>query len=357
VVRVKNSFSAPVEERAAQFHLLPLTLTVVVDSGKKFGELMQLPEVRAAVDTYVSTRDPTVPPHRWTETTTRARELLESAALFEKGARLLGELQMVLESHAEVRHKTHEMYTALRFDSAPLLWEYYARAAAVEGEGGVGGVDDLSRACRSLWRAAQCGNRPASEMLLRQMADVNMVANQTTALFQASQKGHTDVVKVLTEANANVDLGDIDDTSTPLFMAVQNGHTDVVKVLVRAHADVNQARATDGSTPLFMAAQDGYIDIVEVLLAAHADVNKARTTDAQRGNAGAAPGSPRLVEEGATPLHVAAQNSHVDVIKMLLAAGADRNKASEKGWTPFKAAKRWGSKEAQDALRPPEAEH
>jgi ankyrin repeat protein len=186
---------------------------------------------------------------------------------------------------------------------------------------------------------------------------VNMVANQTTALFQASQKGHTDVVKVLTEANANVDLGDIDDTSTPLFMAVQNGHTDVVKMLVRAHADVNQARATDGSTPLFMAAQDGYIDIVEVLLAAHADVNKARTTDAQRGNAGAAPGSPRLVEEGATPLHVAAQNSHVDVIKMLLAAGADRNKASEKGWTPFKAAKRWGSKEAQDALRPPEAEH
>jgi hypothetical protein len=81
VVRVKNLFSASLNERAERFHLLPLMLTVVVDGEVTFGELMQRPEARAAVDAYVAARDPTVPPHRWTETTARARNARDGRAV------------------------------------------------------------------------------------------------------------------------------------------------------------------------------------------------------------------------------------------------------------------------------------
>jgi ankyrin repeat protein len=65
-----------------------------------------------------------------------------------------------------------------------------------------------------------------------------------------------------------------------------------------------------GSTPMFFAAQDNRLDVVTLLVAAGADVNMACDNG------------------GGTPLHVAAEYGHAGVVSVLLeTAGADMNTA------------------------------
>ena len=54
---------------------------------------------------------------------------------------------------------------------------------------------------------------------------------------------------------------------TPLFQAAEKGHTEVVALLVKeGGAAVDQAR-NDGATPVSIAAQKGHQEIVDLLLA------------------------------------------------------------------------------------------
>ena len=79
-------------------------------------------------------------------------------------------------------------------------------------------------------------------------------------------------------------------------------------------ADMNKA-ADCGGTPLGEAARGGHGAVVKVLIAAGADVNKA--------------------EDYPTPLQIAVANDHEAVVKLLIAAGADVNKADNFGETPL----------------------
>ena len=78
-----------------------------------------------------------------------------------------------------------------------------------------------------------------------------------------------------------------------------------MKLLLANKADVN-ASNHNGATPLYVAAQNGHTEVVKLLLANKADVN-ARHTD------------------GRTPLWMAAQEGHTEVVKLLLANKADVN--------------------------------
>jgi phospholipid transport system substrate-binding protein len=83
-----------------------------------------------------------------------------------------------------------------------------------------------------------------------------------------AQEGHTELVKALLVAKADINAADNTDGVTPLWMAAaQEGHTELVKLLLAAKADINAASA-EGRTPLFMAAQEGHTEIVKLLLAA-----------------------------------------------------------------------------------------
>ena len=60
----------------------------------------------------------------------------------------------------------------------------------------------------------------------------------------------------------------------------------------------------------------GHVEIVQLLLSAGADKDKADNN-------------------GWTPLIWAAGGGHVEIVRLLLAAGADKDKADKDGWTPL----------------------
>ncbi len=75
-----------------------------------------------------------------------------------------------------------------------------------------------------------------------------------------------------------------------------------MEILLKAGADLNQGY--DRATPLFMASQNGHAEVVEILVKAGADLNQGP-------------------DDGATPLFQASQNGHVEVVEILIKAGAD----------------------------------
>jgi hypothetical protein len=95
-------------------------------------------------------------------------------------------------------------------------------------------------------------------------------------------------------AGADVNMACVDDGCAPLHEAAARGHAGVVSVLIAtAGVDLNAAMSDDelaGATPLFLAAESNRLDVVKLLIAAGADVSKAQ------------------VDDGCTPLHIAANN-------------------------------------------------
>lgn len=126
--------------------------------------------------------------------------------------------------------------------------------------------------------------------------DVQYEYNQTP-LHAAARNGHTEVVRLLVDAGADVTTRD-ENNRTPLHLAAWNGRTDVVTILLAAGAEVD---ALDGNntTPLYLATAHSQVAVVKVLLAAHANPNLE------------------------APLYAAALHGNVDMVRELLASGAD----------------------------------
>lgn len=111
--------------------------------------------------------------------------------------------------------------------------------------------------------------------------------------------------------------------------AARNGNREAVLALLRQKADVNAAQG-DGATALHWAAFHDDIEMVKALLAAGANPKAA-------------------TREGAiTPLSMACNNGSAAVIEALLKAGADANEKNANGTTALMTAASSGS---VDALR------
>ena len=95
------------------------------------------------------------------------------------------------------------------------------------------------------------------------------------------------------------------------------GDVDVVGRLLSlgvdkdCESDSGDGSGYEGGTPLYWAATNGHADVVRLLLDAGADLDKADV-------------------DGETPLYWASVKDHRDVVKMLLDAGADPDLANNK---------------------------
>merc|ERR1719424_1110456 len=88
-------------------------------------------------------------------------------------------------------------------------------------------------------------------------------------------------------------------------MAAWKANNDTVELLVQLKANVDISTEI-GSTPISMAAQEGHLDVVQALIDATADLNATLTIGSHH-----------------SPLTISALQGHLPVYELLLANGAD----------------------------------
>lgn len=152
-------------------------------------------------------------------------------------------------------------------------------------------------------------------------------------------------------------------TNTPLILAATKGHTQIVKMLVAAGANIN-GKGIHGTTALLSAATTAPLELTEVLLANGADPkhvdDHGHTAAMFAVNNRDIKLLERLLEAGVdiepscmhghTPLLTAAWSANLTAIKTLLAYGADITAKDAWGWQAVMVAAMIGDPEGLDYL-------
>jgi len=165
-----------------------------------------------------------------------------------------------------------------------------------------------------------------------------------TPLLFAARQGSLGATRALVAAGADVNLPDPEGIS-PTVLAIRNGHYDVAALLVEKGANVNAADRV-GRTPLYVAVDmhsldwiqnrpapkpEGTLDsldLVKLLLAkgAKPDAQLTAAPPGWKGDAIAAQNTfGNVIGAGTTPFVRAAKNADLDVLRLLIAAGANPN--------------------------------
>jgi len=216
----------------------------------------------------------------------------------------------------------------------------------------------------ALMLAAGAGSVDAVTQLIANGAEVNAAESRKgqTALMWAAAEGHSAVVKALLDRGANVKTASKSGFTPLVFAAVKN-HVEIVKTLLAAGADPNYAlpdgnkvlsvaasnRSTavaltlldSGAEPseplLITGATSGDLDLVEKLLSKGVNPN-AKTPNSAGGGRGGGGGGFRVAAGGQSALMLAARGNHTEVMRALLAAGADPKLRAQDGSTFLMAA-------------------
>ena len=171
-----------------------------------------------------------------------------------------------------------------------------------------------------------------------------------TALHLAARQGSIDAVRALVKAGAKIDQPQPEGI-TPLIMAIFNAHYETAKELVELGANPNLGDSSN-RTPLYMAVDMhtlewlfsrptprpsgtmDSVDLVKYLLARGVDRNPRLTKRPPPIGIGGS-GHNASLTVGATPLMKAASTSDVELIRILLDAGADPFLTTEEHTTPL----------------------
>lgn len=156
-----------------------------------------------------------------------------------------------------------------------------------------------------MW-AAREGHAEATQVLVDAGADVDAPGNSDVSpIMTAALAGSEGVFDVLLDAGAS--LAD-SNGRTLLLYACEGGSELIVRTLLTAGADLT-SRGNQGMTAVMLAAREGHPAVVRALIEAGADVN------ANQGQG----------REEMTALHYGALDGSVETVSTLLDAGADAN--------------------------------
>jgi ankyrin repeat protein len=182
----------------------------------------------------------------------------------------------------------------------------------------------------ALVEAATLGDVAMMEVLLKAGADPNAAYGAgETPLMLASRTGNLNAVKLLLDRGANVNNADEFKGYTALMFAATENQPEVARLLIDRGADVNahsrhfefgtlkeasggalMERAEGGMTPLQYAAREGNVETGKVLIDAGADVNAPEP------------------QHKFTPMLIAIYNGKYDFASLLLDHGAKVNDGS-----------------------------
>jgi len=268
-------------------------------------------------------------------------------------------VRSLLKQHVDVNAAAADGSTALHFaayaDSVSLADSLIRAGAHVDAANDLGSTP-LHLACDN-------GSPAMVNRLLAAKANANAkLLNGETVLMACARTGSAAAVKALLVNGANPKAAEPEHNQTALMWAAAESHPDVVAMLLEFGADVrarsrsysqtvvgeqtqragreklNYDVTRGGSTPLLFAASSGDAASAKLLLSAGADPND-RLPDGTSALVLAAHSDHRdvalaLLEKGANPddmgigyaaLHAAILRSDIDLVKALLAHGADPN--------------------------------
>jgi ankyrin repeat protein len=131
-------------------------------------------------------------------------------------------------------------------------------------------------------------------------------------LLVAAERGEIVTVRELVAKGARINWRD-HRGRTPLLAATQRNRIEVAKFLIQEGADVNTKDLIQ-DTPFLVAGAEGRTDILKLMLAAGADLKDTNRF-------------------GGTALIPAAHRGHVETVKLLLTTKIDKDHVNNLGWT------------------------
>ncbi|XP_078658638.1 ankyrin repeat domain-containing protein 17-like isoform X5 [Branchiostoma floridae x Branchiostoma belcheri] len=192
---------------------------------------------------------------------------------------------------------------------------------------------------RRLTSSVSCALDEAAAALTRMRAENGGGSNNSQdgdgSLAEACNEGDVAAVRRLLDEGRSVHETNEEGESL-LSLACSAGYYELAQVLLAMHANVEDRGLKGDCTPLMEAASGGYTDIVKLLIAHGADVNSRSSTALTYACAGGYEDVVRILleagariedhnENGHTPLMEASSAGHVGVARLLLERGAGIN--------------------------------
>ena len=189
---------------------------------------------------------------------------------------------------------------------------------------------------KSFWKAAKTGDmRELEYCLTYNIGNFDKDRQDSagnTALALAAAAGQLPALARLIQDGCALDTQNTE-AKGALQLAVENKHTAAALMLIAAGANVNVHDA-NYFYPLHAAATNGDIDVVKALLEKKAELDV------------------QTLAKGRTPLHCAIENEFAPVLRALLSAGANPDIASKEGKTPRDVANEINKPHLRDLFAP-----
>ena len=300
--KFKNQMALPVDVAETFFHLRLMMPSVRYDTGLTFGDLCASDRVQRLWQQYAAALAPkTVPGGRWDAQIQTALKWLHSPELAHKKVVMMCEVQCAIAQFRDVRVKMHEIYKVHRADSGQALYNDFREIRTK--------LDQQMQ-----WKDAgstphlkQCRDDTPSDGLQAAPNDLQK------CLRVACRYGSVEALKSLCRAPNAEDV--INKNSFTLLWECSNTlkHRKagaVFQLLLANKADLNEANKHDGASALHIAASNGHVNMCNLLMANKADVNRERTDDSS------------------SALYIASFYGHTDICELLVAHKANVNQAA-----------------------------
>ena len=226
----------------------------------------------------------------------------------------------------------------------------------------------------ALQKASEAGNEEAVKVLLDKGAKTDVITNKgLSPLHRAAERGHIGIIKLLLDYGASSEIRD-QSGRTVYICAALRGQNSVLEFLQKYRIDIN-AVDQDGRSAVHALAADSHQpckwnnETVRILLGAGIDLDKVDKLGRTALHWAAATGKVSLAsqillisagrslarvraatERGRTALHLAAENNHAEMVKLLLGHGALKEATSDGNWTALLNAAKNGHEATVDAL-------
>ncbi|XP_070803763.1 ankyrin repeat and SOCS box protein 3 [Pituophis catenifer annectens] len=190
-------------------------------------------------------------------------------------------------------------------------------------------TEAYSDRCSAVGLAARKGNIKLLKKLIKKGYSIDVPDNRGwMAIHEAAFQNTNECLKLLIQAasSANYIRSKTFEGTCPLHLSASRGNLECTAILLESGADPNEV-TNDATTPLFLAVENEHTNVIKLLLQHGANLN----------------GSHCWSEWNS--LHQAAFQNYSEILKLLLDEGANKESVDDFGITPLFIAAQYGKLE------------